>query len=140
MRVSVKHYHSNSGVFTADAFTDSCKEEGQLQTFSGVGTQHQNAEAERATQTVVYMAQTFMINCALHWGEHSSDNLALWSFVLDHVAWLYNKIPHMQSGVTPLEMIMSCKADHKDRVCTYVWDCPCYVLDPVLQNNKKIPK
>ena len=139
-RVAVKHYHSDNGVFTAESFTDSCKEEGQSQTFSGVGAQHQNAEAERSIQTVVYMARTFMIHCALHWGEHGSDNLALWSFALDHAAWLYNKIPQMHSGLTPLEMITSCKADHKDLARTHVWGCPCYVLDPVLQNNKKIPK
>ena len=83
-RVAVKHYHSDNEVFTADAFTNSCKEEGQSQTFSGVDAQHQNAEAERSIQTVVYMAQTVVIHCALHWGEHGSDNLALWSFALDH--------------------------------------------------------
>ena len=55
-RVAVKHYHSDNGVFTAESFTDSCKEEGQSQTFSGVGAQHQNAEAERSIQIVVYMA------------------------------------------------------------------------------------
>ena len=69
-RVAVKHYYSDNGVFTAEWFTDSCKEEGQSQTFSGVGAQHQNAEAERLIQTVVYMARTFMTHCALHWGEH----------------------------------------------------------------------
>ena len=81
-----------------------------------------------------------MIRCALHWGEHGSDNFTLWCFTLDHAAWLYNKIPQMLSGLTPLEMIANYKADHKDLACTHVWGCPCYGLDPVLQNGKKIPK
>jgi hypothetical protein len=36
------------------------------QLFSGVGTQHQNARAERAIQTIMYMAQTFMVPASLH--------------------------------------------------------------------------
>ena len=46
----------------------------------------------------------------------------------------------MLSGLTPLEMITSCKADHKDLARIHGWGSPCYVLDPALQNNKKIPK
>ena len=65
-RLQVKHYHSDNGVFNAKMFTDNCKEEGQTQTFSGVGAQHQNAEAERAIQTVVYMARSFMVHAALN--------------------------------------------------------------------------
>ena len=119
-RVTVKHYHSDNGVFRAEAFTDSCKEEGQSQTFSGVGAQHQNAEAERAIQTVVYMAIAFMVHCTLYWRKHGSNDIALWSFALDHVIWLYNKIPQRESGLTPLKMFTSCKADHKDLARTHV--------------------
>ena len=44
-----------------------------MQSFSGVGAQHQNAEAERSIQTVMYMARSFMIHAALHWGEDGAD-------------------------------------------------------------------
>jgi transposase InsO family protein len=76
-RVSVRHYHSDNGVFQAEIFTDACKEAHQTQSFSGVGAQHQNAEAERAIQTVMYMARSFMIHTALNWGEHGSDDIKL---------------------------------------------------------------
>ena len=56
-RVRVKHDHSDNGVFTAGQFCETCEEEKQTQSFSGVGAQHQNAEAERAIQTVMYMAR-----------------------------------------------------------------------------------
>ena len=52
-QVCVKHYHSDNGVFTDQEFCDTCGEEKQTQSFSGVGPQHQNAEAERAIQTIV---------------------------------------------------------------------------------------
>ena len=41
-RLAVKHYHSNNGVFNAGIFTESCEEDGQTQSFSGIGAQHQN--------------------------------------------------------------------------------------------------
>ncbi len=92
-RAHVKHYHSDNGIFTAEAFCDSCKEGRQMQSFSGVGAQHQNAEAERAIQTIMYMARSFMIHAALHWGEDGSDDISQWSFAVDQASWLYNCIP-----------------------------------------------
>ncbi|KAL7504670.1 hypothetical protein ACHAXN_002258 [Cyclotella atomus] len=104
-RVSIQHYHSDNGVFQAEIFTEACKEAHQTQSFSGVGAQHQNAEAERAIQTVMYMARSFRF-----------------------------------SGITPIEMVTRCKSDHRDLLRTHVWGCPVYVLDPKLQNGKKLPK
>jgi hypothetical protein len=139
-RAAVKHYHSDNGVFTAEYFREACSEAKQTQSFSGVGAQHQNAEAERAIQTVMYMARSFMIHAALHWGEDGSDDLSLWSFAVDHSAWLYNRIPQRHSGITPLEMITRCKSDHRDLMRTHVWGCPVYVLEAKLQDGKKLPK
>ena len=64
-RVVVKHYHSDSGVFSPGTFTKSCKEDGQTQSFRGVGGQHQNGKAEQAICTVVSMAREFMIHAAI---------------------------------------------------------------------------
>ena len=64
-RVAVKHYHSDNGIFNAETFTESCEEDGQPQSFSGVGAQHQNGETERAIMTVVSMAREFMIHDAI---------------------------------------------------------------------------
>ena len=88
----MKHYHSNNGVFAAHEFQEACAEEKQTQTFGGVGAQHQNAEAERAVQPIMYMARLFMVHSALNWGEDGSDDITLWLFAVDHIAWLYNCI------------------------------------------------
>ena len=42
----VSHYHGDNGIFTAAEYCDDCREKGQTQSFSGVGAQHQNAQAE----------------------------------------------------------------------------------------------
>ena len=62
----VKHYHSDNGIFMAEAFCDSCKEDRQMQSFSGIGAHHQNAESECAIRTIMHMARSFMIHAALH--------------------------------------------------------------------------
>ena len=64
----VKHYHSNNEIFALAEFREQCKEDSQTQSFSGVGAQHQNAEAERSIQTVMYMAQSFTIQCGFALG------------------------------------------------------------------------
>jgi len=52
----VKHYHGDNGIFFAEEYRCDCDEKGQSQSFSGVGAQHQNTCAERAIQTIMYMA------------------------------------------------------------------------------------
>ena len=74
----VAHYHGDNGIFTAEEYRRDCDKKGQSQSFSGVGAQHQNAQAERAIQTVMYMARTFMVHCSLHWTERGVYDLSLW--------------------------------------------------------------
>ena len=84
----VKHYHGDNGIFSADEYRRDCDKKGQSQSFSGVGAQHQNERAERAIQTIMYMARTFMVHASLHWTERGSDDLSLWSFTVKHSVWI----------------------------------------------------
>jgi hypothetical protein len=52
----VKHYHGNNGIFSAEEYRQECMDNGQSQSFSGIGAQHQNAQAKSAIQTIMYMA------------------------------------------------------------------------------------
>ncbi|KAL7524631.1 hypothetical protein ACHAXR_003041 [Thalassiosira sp. AJA248-18] len=89
----------------------------------------------------MYMARSFMIHSSLNWTDHGSDDLALWSFAVDHAAWLYNRIPQRGSGIAPLEFITREREFyHRDLRRTHVWGCPAYVLEASLQDGKKIPK
>ena len=63
--VEIKQLHSDNGVFVADEFKQDCKEKKQKQSFSGVGAQHQNSKAERAIQTIMWMARTFILHVSL---------------------------------------------------------------------------
>ena len=88
----------------------------------------------------MYMARSFLIHAALHWSEDRSDDISLWSFAVDHAAWLYNRTPQRRSGITPLELATRTKTDHSDLRRAHVWGCPCYVLEAKLQDNRKLPK
>ena len=67
--VELKHLHSDNGVFTAEEFREDCKDKSQSQSFSGVGAQHQNAQAEGAIRTIMTMARHFLLHAYLHWTE-----------------------------------------------------------------------
>ena len=138
--ITIKHLHSDNGIFIAKDFRDDCSSKGQTQTFSGVGAQHQNGAAERAIQTIFWMARTYMLHVALRWNEYDVDSPKLWPFAVQHATWVYNRVPNIKTGLTPLERISGIKADHRDLLRTHVWGSPCYVLDPKLQNSKKLGK
>ncbi len=44
--IEVKHFHGNNGIFSSEEYHLECSEKKQLQSFSGVGVQHQNSKAE----------------------------------------------------------------------------------------------
>ena len=116
------------------------KMKNQSQSISDVGTKHQNAMAERAIQTIIYMARTFIVHVSLHWSERGANDFSSWGLAIKHAAWIHNRLPSQTSGLTPLELLTKTKADHKDLLRSHVWGCPVFVLDPKLQDGKKIPK
>ena len=65
----MSHYHDDNGIFAYDAYCCNCEGMEQTQSFSGVGAQHQNTWVDRAIQTIMYMACTFMVHSALHWTD-----------------------------------------------------------------------
>lgn len=81
-----------------------------------------------------------MVHASLHWTEQGVNDLALWGFAIKHAAWLHNRIPSQTTGLTPLELLSKTKAGHRDLLHSHVWGCPVFVLDPKLQDGKKIPK
>jgi hypothetical protein len=138
----IKHCHGDNGIFSAEEYRQECLDKGQSQSLSGVGAQHQNACAECAIQTIMYMARFFVVHLSLHWTDRGSDDISLWPFAVKHAVWLYNRVPNRLSGLTPLELLTKSKADHRDLLRSHVhgWGCPTIVLDPELQNDLKLFK
>ncbi len=140
-RVFVKHYHSDQGSnFTDEKFAADCASKIQTQSFSGTGAKFENGAAERAVQTVFWMARSMMLHCALRWDLEGCADPSLWPQALLHAVWLYNRTPKIDTCVSPLELLTSRRDDHHDLLRTKVWGCPSFVLDPILQDGKKLPK
>ena len=82
-----------------------------------------------------------MVHAALHWPNDGADDIRLWAFAVSHAAWLYNRLPNKNLGwMSTLEIFTKTKSDHRDLLRTHVWGCPVFVLEPRLQDGKKIPK
>ena len=137
--VSIKSYHSDNGVFCASAFKDHCRSLKQSLSFSGVGAHHQNGVAERCIGTISRMARANLIHLMIHWPARC--NLNLWALAMDYAIWIYNRTPRESlGGMSPDEVWSSTRSDHEDLKRAHVFGCPVYVLDPDLQDGKKIPK
>jgi hypothetical protein len=66
--------------------------------------------------------------------------VALWLVAVCHAVLFYNHLPNGVTGLSPIEILTGTLSDHWDLLCTHVWGCPMYVLDPRPQDGKKILK
>jgi hypothetical protein len=136
--VVIQGYRGDNGVFKTKEFLHELDVRAQTIEFSGVGAHHQNGVAERAIRTVVESARMMMLHVAIHWPEQS--DLRLWPFALSYAVFLYNRMPSRDSGLAPIEVFCGTKLDPRVLRNARVWGCPAYVLNPSLQDGKKIPK
>ena len=65
--------------------------------FIGAGASHQNGAAEHAIKTVVTMERTMLMHAALRCPEETFST-DIWTMIMDHAVWVYNRTPDMQSG------------------------------------------
>lgn len=136
--VSIKEYVGDNNPFHSKDWKDDCLHQNQLVTLSGVGAHHQNL-AERYIQTIFNMARSMMLHFALHWPQAAQTNL--WPFAVDHAVYLWNNTPKPNTYVSPLEHFTSTTfPDYNHLQRLHVFGCPVYVLDPKLQDGKKLPK
>ena len=137
--VQVKRYRADNHPFGSKEFQESLDSTRQTLTFSGVGAKHQNGVAERAIQTITSWARAMMLHSILHWPE--SANLELWPFAMAHAVYLWNHIPRKDIKKSPYELFTkSVMPSEMYLQRQHVWGCPTYVLDPKLQDGKKLPK
>eukprot|EP00957_Ditylum_brightwellii_P006811 516140-Ditylum_brightwellii.AAC.2 len=95
--VKVLFLHTDNGTFSSTEFMAYLASKKQPVTFSGVGTAHQNAVAERAIQTMTYMARIMLIHAAM---RSPSDTITTnhWPMAMVYAAWVYNNLPKQDSA------------------------------------------
>ena len=137
--VKIKKHHCDNGIFAADPWTSDCEAKQQENEFSAVEAHHQNGVAERAIQTIAYWARAMMLHVAIHWPDKA--DIKLWPFAMQHAAHIWNHLPDETSGIATIELLSGAKLPSFDCLRQlHTWGCPVFVLDPALQDGKKLPK
>ena len=80
-----------------------------------------------------------MLHLAMHWPQQA--NASFWPQAMDYAIWVFNRMPNMESGISPNELWSSARGNAGIELSrAHVFGCPVYVLDAALQDGKKIPK
>jgi hypothetical protein len=80
-----------------------------------------------------------MLHFVLQWPQEAK--IELWPFAVDYAVWIWNHLPNTTTRLSPIEIFTKATfPDHKHLQRTRVFGCPVYVLDPTLQDAKKLPK
>ena len=73
---------------------------------------------------------------AIYWPDEFK--LELWLMSIDHSIYVWNHLPKQGVGFSPEELWTGTQSDHVSTNQLYIWGLPGYVIDPQLQNGKKI--
>jgi hypothetical protein len=135
----IKHFHTDNHPFGSKEFQEDLALNDQTVTFSGVGAHHQNGISENAVKLVTNMARSMMMHQLIHWPDEFDPSL--WGFALQHAVHIWNHTPNTSTGLSPWEKFTGVKDPTYSTIRrARVWGCPVYVLDPTLQDGKKLPK
>ena len=64
----------------------------------------------------------------------------MWPFAVKYAVWIINNLPD-DDGLSPIEKFTRQKFENYNHLRrSHVWGAPMYVLDPSLQDGKKLPK
>jgi hypothetical protein len=138
--IVIKHYNADNQLFQAKEFKD-LLDTNQTISFSGVGAQHQNGVTERAIQTITKSARAMLLHAVIRWPEVA--NFKLWPFVIHHAVFIWNHLPQQGTQLSPLEIFTrSTVSSNVPGLLArmHVWGRPVYMLDPTIQDGKKLPK
>ena len=67
----------------------------QTSQFAGAGSHHQNGRAEQGIRTIMAMAQTMMLHCAIHWADVA--DATLWPMAVTLAVYIYNQMPNLRT-------------------------------------------
>ena len=137
--IKLKHFHADNHPFGAEEFLEDLELQGQTLTRSGVGAHHANGVAERTIKTITTWSRSMMMHLMMHWPEQF--NATLWPFAMEQATYIWNSLPNQRHGQTPTELFTKVKQPTHDALQRLrVMFCPVFVLDPRLQDGKKLPK
>jgi transposase InsO family protein len=133
----VHNYHSDNGIFAAQAFVKQIEENFQSIRFRGPYAHHQNGAAERSIGTLFNSDRTMLLHAKLRWPE--VIDIDIWSMAIEYARWIYNYMPN-DAGISPIDLLTKNRTNRNVLSNAHVFGCHVYVLDPKLQEGRAIPK
>jgi hypothetical protein len=135
--VLIQDYLTDNGIFSKTKFVDHIRQHNQQIHYCGVNAHHKNAIAERAIRTVSELSRALLLHASSHWPDGLDGTL--WPMAVDHAVYLYNTLPNSH-GICPADLFTGTTIPRHKLRDLHVWGCPVYVLDPTLQQGKKLPR
>jgi hypothetical protein len=89
--VTVKHYHSDNGLFDTKAFKTAIENAKQTLSFCGPYAHHQNGKAENRIKHVTMGGRTALLHAAHRW--HKAIDASLWPATIKNYTNLRNSMP-----------------------------------------------
>ena len=135
--VLIDSYLADNGVFKANKFVAEIRDRNQKINYCGVNAHHKNAVAERSIRTVSECARALLLHASLRW--KSGIDSSLWPMAVHYAVYLYNHMPNA-NGIAPADLFTGVQVERHKLKNLHTWGCPVYVLDPKLQQGKKLPR
>jgi hypothetical protein len=128
----------HNGLFANKGFCDDCTSCNQVITFCGIGSPHQNGNAEQKIKELTLGSQTLLLHTKQMLSEYIST--ILWPFALKCCKDCLNNLVHPADDRTPYEMLADLESSTIIMSNLHTFGCPCYVLDHRLQSgNGAVP-
>jgi hypothetical protein len=135
--VLIESYLTDSGAFKKAAFVNQIRKHGQRIRYCGANAYDKNSVVERAVMSVSNMACAMLLHASNPW-KNGIDAL-LWPMAVQYATHQYNHLPNAQ-GLCPADHFTGSTIPCHGLRDIHVWGCPVYVLDPQLQEGKKLAR
>jgi hypothetical protein len=132
----VQDYLTDDGAFKANNFVSHIHDTHQLLRFCGTNAHHQNGVAERDIQSISNIARAMILHASMHWKE--GIDASIWPMAITYATHIYNSTP--KDGVSPLDIFTGSTVPRHRLMDMHVWGCPVYVVDPKVQQGRKLPR
>ena len=136
--ILIQNYLCDNGIFKGRQFVKHLHEHNQKVKYCGVNAHHKNGVAERNIRTVSDCARALLLHASLHWKD-SPISSSYWPMAVQYACYIFNHCPD-SSGTSPADRFFGSTVPRHKLLDLHCWGCPVYVLDPTLQQGRKLPK
>ena len=81
---------------------DALIEKDQHKRFSGSGAAHQKGVSKRGIQKIIQMSRNMLIHYVMR-SPQVTITAEMWLIEIVHLVWMYNRMPHKDSGMSIFE-------------------------------------